>query len=104
MKLVAAATLWFLFSAWLIFGHVGVARMLRLAVASLMWLEFVAVLVWSFGSEDCVRRPCGPLAEAGRSAATIDLPALSVVVLALVVADGMRRRSRLPVHRRPEAR
>jgi hypothetical protein len=92
MKLVAAATLWCLFSAWLIFGHVGVARMLRTAVASLMWVQFGAVLVWSFGTEDCVRHPCAPLAEAGRSAATIDLPALSAVVLALVVADGIRRR------------
>jgi hypothetical protein len=91
MELIAAVTLWGLFSAWLLFPQLGVPRMLRLAVAWLSWLELVAVLVWAFGSEDCVRRPCGAVAETGRSAAGLDLPLLSVAVLCLAVAYGLRR-------------
>lgn len=91
MRLEVTATLWLLFSAWLCFPHLGVAPMLRSAAALLMWLEFACILVWAFGSENCVQRPCGAPAESARTAATIDVPALGVVVLALVVADGIRR-------------
>jgi hypothetical protein len=99
VKLVAAATLWCLFSGFLIFPHVGVPALLRSATATLMWLELVAVVTWGFASEDCVRRPCGPLAETARAAAGLDLPALSLVVLGLVIAHGLRAR-RLSASRR----
>jgi hypothetical protein len=91
MELIAAVTLWGLFSAWLLFPQLGVPRMLRLAVAWLIWLELLAVLVWAFGSEDCLRRPCGAAAETGRSAAGFDLPLLSLTVLFLAVAYGLRQ-------------
>lgn len=91
MELIAAVTLWGLFSAWLLFPQLGVPRMLRLAVAWLIWLELLAVLAWAFGSEDCLRRPCGAIAETGRTAARLDLPLLSVAVLCLAIAYGLRR-------------
>ena len=91
MELTAAATLWGLFSAWLVFGHLGAPRMLMRAVAGLGWLELLAVLVWGFGSEGCVRRPCGVAAEAGRTAAALDVPLLSLAVLGMAVAYGLRR-------------
>ena len=94
MELTAAATLWGLFSAWLLFPELGVPAMLRRAVAWLIWLELLAVLAWGFGSEDCVRRPCGTAAELGRRAAGLDLPLLSVAVLVLTLAYGVRHARR----------
>ena len=94
MELTAAATLWGLFSAWLLFPQLGVPSMLRRAVAGLIWLELLAVLVWGFGSEDCIKRPCGTTAEIGRRAAALDLPLLSAAVLALTFAYGVRRARR----------
>jgi hypothetical protein len=99
VKLVAAATLWCLFSGFLIFPHVGVPALLRTATATLMWLELLAAVTWGFASEGCVRRPCSPLAETARAAAGLDIPALSLVVLGLVIAHGMRGR-RLSASRR----
>jgi len=52
------------------------------------------VLTWGFASENCIQRPCSPVSEAARTAAGFDLPALSVVVIALAVAYGLRRRRR----------
>jgi hypothetical protein len=92
VELIAAATLWGLFSAWLLFPAFGVPRMLRAAAATLMWLELVALLAWGYGSEGCSQRPCAALAEAARTAAGIDVPGLAVVVVALAVAHGFRHR------------
>ena len=94
MELTAAATLWGLFSAWLLFPRLGAPRMLTRAVAVMIWLELLAVLTWGFGSEDCTSRPCTPLAETGRTAAGLDVPLLSLTVLLLAVAYGMRRTRR----------
>ena len=90
--MTAAATLYGLFSAWLLFPRVGVPRMLTLATAMLMWLEFLAVLTWSYASDGCARRPCGPVAEVAATAAAVDLPGLSIVVILLAVGDAVRRR------------
>jgi hypothetical protein len=86
-----AATLWVLFSIWLLFPYLAVPRMLTRAAATLLAFEFVTVTTWGFATEDCVRRPCGALSEATRSAAGLDLPALTVVVIGLAVADAVRR-------------
>ena len=90
--MTAAATLYGLFSAWLLFPRMGVPRMLTIATAMLMWLEFLAVLTWSYASEGCARRPCGPVADVAATAAAVDLPALSIVVVVLAVGDAVRRR------------
>jgi hypothetical protein len=91
VELVAAVTLYGLFSAWLLFPRFGVPRMLTAATAMLMWLEFLAVLTWGYASEGCARRPC-PVAEAAATAAAVDLPALSVAVIVLAVAYAVRQR------------
>lgn len=91
---MAAATLWILFSAWLLFPPLDVPHMLRRAAGALIWAELLAVLVWSYGSEGCQARPCATVAEAGRTAAGQDVPALAVVVIALALAFGMRRHRR----------
>ena len=92
--LITAATLWILFSIWLLFPYLAVPRMLTSAAATLLGLEFVAVTVYGFATEDCTRRPCSAVSEATRSAAGVDLPALTAVVVTLAVAHAIRRRRR----------
>jgi len=92
VKLVAAATLWCLFSGFLLLPHLGVSALLRTATATLMWLELLATLTWGFAGESCDRRPCGLVAETARAAAGLDIPALSLMVLGLVIAHGLRGR------------
>jgi hypothetical protein len=91
MEVIATATLWGLFSAWMLFPLMGVPRMLARAAGALVWAEFVGLLVWGFASEDCQTRPCSALAEAARTAVSQDVPALGTVLVALAVADGARR-------------
>ena len=93
---MAAATLYGLFSAWLLFPLFGVRRMFIASTVVLVWLDFVAVLIWGYTREDCARGSCSPLAEAARSAVAVDLPALSIVVVALAVAHGIRQRHGSP--------
>jgi hypothetical protein len=85
---VAALTLWCLFSAWLLFPRVGAPRMLRTAAALLMWLEFLALLTWSYA------------VEAARIAAAVDLPALTLAMLTIATAYAARRSAGA---RRPES-
>ena len=92
MELVAAATLYGLFSAWMLLPHFGARRMLVTSAAVLMWIDFVAVLAWGYSREDCARGACSGLAEAARAAVAVDLPVLAVTVVALAVADAARRR------------
>jgi hypothetical protein len=84
MELVAAVTLWCQFSAWLLFPHVGAPRMLRTGAAVLMWLQFLALLVWGYA-------PAGtPAADTARTAAAVDLPALTAAMLAVGAAYALR--------------
>ena len=86
-----ATTLYGLFSAWLLFPLLGVPRVLTNSAAVLVWLEFLAALTWGYTREDCARGSCSGLAEVARSAVAVDLPVLSIVVVALAVAHGVRR-------------
>jgi hypothetical protein len=94
VELIAGATIWGLFSCFLLFGPLGVPRRLSWAAMALLVIEMLALGVWSYGSRGCAQRPCGAAAEAGRTAATIDVPLLSVALLVLAgmhVRRAMRR-------------
>jgi ABC-type arginine transport system permease subunit len=95
VEIVVVATLWSMFFCVLIFPMLGMPAYMRRAVTTLMTAEFVAILVWLFGSEECVERPCAPLAEAGRTAAAVDVPLLSLGVVALAIIRGVRHHQRL---------
>jgi hypothetical protein len=95
VEVVVVATLWSMFSCVLIFPMLGMPVYLQRAVTTLLAAEFVAMLVWTFGSEECVERPCAPLAEAGRTAAAVDVPLLSLAVIALAIIRGVRHHQRL---------
>lgn len=92
--LLAAVALWLLWSAFLIFPILAVPRFLIRAGIVLLGVEFLALLMWSYGSESCAERPCGAFAEAARSAATQDLPLLTAVLLGSTIVYGVRARAR----------
>ena len=89
--LAAAATLWLLFSVWLICPHVGVPSRVARIVGCALAAELVLLLAWSYGTEVCDADACAPLAQAAGVAATLDLPLLSVVLVAAVLRTATAR-------------
>jgi hypothetical protein len=92
---IVVATLWSMFSCMLIFPMLGMPAYLYRAACTLLAAEFVSVLVWSFGSDGCTARPCAPLAEAGRTAASVDVPLLASAVITLAIIRGVRHHRKL---------
>ena len=90
MEVTVAATLWGLFSAFLIFPLLGLPRILRRTVGTLLAAELVAFTIWHFGSEGCVERPCAAFAETGRTAASLDIPLLALALLAVAMFLGLQ--------------
>jgi hypothetical protein len=91
VEVIAAATLWSMFSCFLLFPHVGIPALMHRTAMTLLVAELVALGMWSYGSEGCVERPCAPVAEVGRTAASIDVPLLSLGLVALALYRGVRR-------------
>jgi hypothetical protein len=94
MEVAAAFTVWACFSSFLIFPLLGVPRRLARIAMSLLCAELLACMVWTFGTESCVQRPCGAFAETARTAAMIDLPTLTGVMIVLALAYGIREARR----------
>jgi hypothetical protein len=94
MQLAAATTVWICFSLFLILPHLGAPRLLPRAAMMLLCLEMLALMIWTYGSEDCIARPCGSVPETARTAAALDVPALTGVLVALSIAVGLRRARR----------
>jgi hypothetical protein len=91
---VAAITLWTMFSLWLIAPLVGMPETTARIAITLSAVELVALLTWSYGIEGCSEPTCAPLARAAGIAARTDLPALAAafVVFALLQCAGVRSR------------
>ena len=90
MEVTVVATFWALFSAFLIFPLTGLPRLLQPAVGTLLAAEVVAFGIWHFGSEGCRERPCAAFAETGRTAASLDIPLLSLALLGFATVLGIR--------------
>ena len=90
--LAAAATLWILFSVWLLSPHVGIDPRAARLVGCALLAELAFVLIWSYGTEFCDGRACPPVAQAAGVAARVDLPVLAVVVVAVAVRTATARR------------
>jgi hypothetical protein len=89
VELTATATIWAMFSCFLLFPLLGLPRLLRRTAVALLVAELLALATWSYGSEDCVARPCSAIAETGRSAAAVDVPLLSAALVVLAVCHGL---------------
>ena len=90
VEVVATATIWSMFSCFLLFPRLGLPVVFHRTAMALLVAELLALMMWSYGSEDCVERPCSASAEAGRSAAAIDIPFLALALIALSLAWGVR--------------
>jgi hypothetical protein len=72
VELIAAGTIYALFSAFLLFPHLGLPRRLQWAAMTLLCAELLALAIYSYYS-----------VQAGRAAATLDVPVLSLALIAL---------------------
>jgi hypothetical protein len=98
-----AVTLWILFACWLLATVLGAPRVMARVSLGLLFAEFVAVAVWSYGSEGCASRPCAVAAEIGRAAATQDIPVIAAVLIALAVFRAHRQATAPPAALRRRA-
>ena len=74
-----------MFSCFLLFSRMGLPAVLHRTAMALLVAEFVALMMWSYGS------PGAPAAEAGRSAAAIDIPLLAVALIVVSAIWGLRQ-------------
>jgi hypothetical protein len=89
---IASATIWALFSSFLLFPLLGFPPAWQRVAMLLLALEFVALMFWSYGNDGCAARPCAPAAVGGRTAATVDIPLLTVALIAFAIVMGVRHR------------
>ena len=74
MEIIAASTIYGLFSSFLLFPYLGLPRRLQWAAMSLLVAELVALGLASYYS-----------LRAGRALATLDVPVLSAALILLAV-------------------
>jgi hypothetical protein len=74
---VAAITIWTMFSLWLIVPLAGLPGIMGRIAGILVSVELIALFAWSFGTQGCVEPTCAPLAQAAGIAARTDIPALA---------------------------
>jgi hypothetical protein len=88
--LAAAATIWMMFSLWLIVPIAGLPAGVARVAAILVSAELIALLIWSYGTENCVDSTCAPFAQAAGIAARTDIPALAGAFLVVAVVQVRR--------------
>jgi hypothetical protein len=76
VEIIAASTIYGLFSSFLLFPHLGLPRRLQWAAMTLLCAELLALGLYGYYS-----------VQAGRAVATLDVPVLS----AGLIAVGMMR-------------
>jgi hypothetical protein len=91
MELVWGATLWALWSCWLLCQHLmGPAPVTR-ASAGLLAADLVLLAVHSY---DCAEGGCGPAGRTAGSAVSLDLPVLTLLLVAGLAVHAWRRARR----------
>jgi hypothetical protein len=75
--IAAAMTIWLMFSLWLIVPLAGLPGLMARVAGTLVSVELIALLTWSYGTEDCVEPTCAPVAQAAGIAARTDIPVIS---------------------------
>jgi len=87
--LTIALTLLLSFGAFLFFPTVNAPPVFSRVAISLCAGEFVAVIVWQAGSS-CIVAGCLTLSRAARDTASVEIPALTLGMLALAAVYGLR--------------
>jgi hypothetical protein len=86
VEVIWASTIWGLFSCFLLFPHLGLPRRLQWAAMTLLCAELLMLGMYSYGGH--------AVATVGRGAATLDVPLLSVALLALAIMRGVHVETR----------
>ena len=81
MKVIWAGTIWALFACFLLFPHLGLPRRLQWAAMTLLIGELLMLGAYSYGDH--------AVSRIGRGAASIDVPLLSVALIALAIMRGV---------------
>jgi hypothetical protein len=89
--IVWAATLWGLWSCWLVAQNVGAPAAITRVSAGLLAAELAALAVHSFG---CDVHGCGVAGTAAGTASSVDVPVLAGLFAAIVFAREFRRAQR----------
>jgi hypothetical protein len=84
-----ALTLLLSFGAFLFFPTVNAPPVFARVAIGLCAAEFVTVIVWFAGSS-CIVWGCGTLSRAARTLATLDIPALTGLMLVAATVYGLR--------------
>ena len=94
VEVIATATIYGMFACFLLFPRLGLPPVWHRTAMGLLVAEIVALGFSSYG------RPGEPAAEAGRTAAAIDIPLLSLALIVFTVAYGViyLRRNEDPRH------
>jgi hypothetical protein len=112
LMVAAAITIWAMFSVWLIVPLAGLPGKMARVAGIFVSVELIALLAWSYGTEDCAEPTCAPLAQAAGIAARTDIPALAGAFLIFAFVrvrrlsprrTGRRRRARSRGAGRPPA-
>jgi hypothetical protein len=82
VEIIWASTIWALFSCFLLFPLLGVPRRLQWAAMTLLLAELLMLGASSYGNH--------AVSELGRGAASLDVPLLSVALIALAIMRGVR--------------
>ena len=88
MEIIWASTIWGLFSCFLLFPHLGLPRRLQWAAMTLLSCELLMLAAYSYGNH--------AVSRIGRGAASLDVPLLSVALIALAIMRGVRVESTRP--------
>jgi hypothetical protein len=91
MEVAAAFTVWLTFGAWLFLATVPAPRFFSRLALTLCAAELLACAIWTFGTVECTARPCAAFPEAARTAASVDIPALTVWSIVLAAIYAVRR-------------
>jgi hypothetical protein len=82
VEIIWASTIWGLFSCFLLFPYLGLPRRLQWAAMTLLCAELLMLAMYSYGGH--------AVATVGRGAATLDVPLLSVALVALAMMRGVQ--------------
>ena len=89
MELAVAFTLWVSFGAFLFFPTVHAPPIFARTAIGLCAAELLACVLWSAG-QSCIVPGCPTMAAAARTAASVDIPALTGLMLVLAAVYGVR--------------
>ena len=81
MEIIWASTIWALFSCFLLFPLLGLPRRLQWAAMTLLSAELLMLAGHSYGNH--------AISQIARGAASLDIPLLSVALIALAIMRGV---------------